>query len=69
MIRYIEVKVTPTVWARQGNTDLHMVEIEIRTDTDRVDLKEVIPDSEFVPRFEWMMKRITREVIDRAEAP
>lgn len=66
MIRYIEVCVTPFDRKTQGGGEMHTVEIMVRTQRERVCLKEIVDDAMFASRFHWMLKRIEREVIERS---
>ena len=66
MIRYIEVRVTPLTLKRQGDSDLHEVEINVRTTRDRTTRKEIMPEAMFKSHFRWLLESVEREVMEHS---
>lgn len=43
-------------------------EIVIRVDTleeEQIEIREILPDNDFVSRFDWIMERARRSIVDR----
>jgi hypothetical protein len=65
-LKYLKIEITPE------HTVLHSgrvaSEIIIRIDTleeERIEIREMLPDNDFQSRFDWIMERARRSIVDR----
>lgn len=64
-VKSIKVEINPINTARLDDADLH--EVQIIVDTHNMPptcIRESIPDHDFISRFDYMMKRLSRIVMD-----
>lgn len=61
-VQHIKIEMFPEYFFRRQGLDLHRVQIKVRTYSDQYEISEVIPDDDFVRRFDWLIDRAKREI-------
>ena len=64
-VRYVRVEVRPELLSQCDRPTIREVAIEVQTELDVYSLVELLPESDFMSRFDWFITRAKREILDQ----
>jgi hypothetical protein len=65
-LKYLKIEITPQHTVLQSGRVASEIIISIDTlEEERIEIREMLPDNDFLSRFDWIMERARRSIIDR----
>lgn len=68
LVNFIRVTVTPESEFRPGGTDFHKIRVMVDMERGEIfEIVKIIPNDDFVRRFDWMMDEAKKTVLSAIE--
>lgn len=65
-LTYLKVEIAPAYTQLPSGRVASEITIQIDTlEGERIELREVLPDNDFVSRFDWIFDRARRAILDK----
>ncbi len=65
-LKYLKIEITPEHTMLQTGRVASQIIIQILTlEGEQLEIREMLPDNDFQSRFDWIMERARRSIVDR----
>lgn len=65
-LKHLKIEITPEYTVLHSGRVASEIVIQIETlEGERFEIREMLPDNDFQSRFDWIMERARRSIIDR----
>lgn len=64
-LTYLKIEIVPANTQLPSGRVASELHIQITTPEEAIEIREIIPDNDFMSRFEWLMDRAKRAALDR----